>query len=62
MDCGSHGENVEDVNVVDSPFRPRMGEVQELKREVCTVRRENSGGNEVYQEANALLPVEPLSV
>ena len=39
-----------------------MGEVQELKRVICTVRREKSGGNEVCQEANALLPVEPLSV
>ena len=63
MDCGSPWEeDVEDVNVVVSPFRPHMGEVQELKREICTVRREKSGGNEVLQEANALLSVEPLSV
>ena len=38
MDCGSQEENVEDVNVVVSPFRPRFGEVQELTREVCTVK------------------------
>ena len=37
VDCGSQGENVEDVNVVVSPSRPHMGEVQELKREICTV-------------------------
>ena len=62
IDCGSQGKNVEDVTVVVSPFRPRMGEVQELKREIRTVRRENSGGNEVLQEANTLLSVEPLFV
>ena len=60
--AAAKGENVEDVNVVVSPFRPRMGEVQELKREVCNVRRENSGGYEIFQEASALLPVGPLSV
>ena len=59
-DYGSQGKNVEDVYVVVSPFRPHMGEVQELKREVCTVRRENSVGNDVLQEANELLSVEPL--
>ena len=62
VDCGSQGENVEDVNVVVSHFRPHMGEVQELKREICNVGREKSGGNEVLQEVNALLSVERLSV
>ena len=61
VDCGSQGENVEDVNVVSS-FRPHMGEVQELKREICTVGRESNGDNEVLQEVNALLSVEPQSV
>ena len=37
IDCGSQGENVEDVNVVVPPFRPHMGDVQEMKREICTV-------------------------
>ena len=50
------------MNVLVSPFRLRMGEVQVLKREICTVRREKSGGNEVLQEVNALLSVDPLSV
>ena len=62
INCGSQGENVEDVNVVVSPFRPHMRKVQELKREICTVRGESDGGNEVLQEANALLYIEPLSV
>ena len=61
-DCGRQGHNVENVNVVVSPFRPRMGDVQELKREICTVRWENSGGNEVLQQANTLSSVDPLSV
>ena len=50
------------VDCVVSPFRPHMGEVQDLKREICTVARKKSGGNEVLQEVNALLSVEPLSV
>ena len=58
-DYGSQGENVEDVNVVVSPFRPWMGEVQ---REIRTVRRKNSGGNEVLQDANTLLSGQPLFV
>ena len=60
VDCGSQGENVEDVNVVVLRFRAHT-EVQELKREMCTVGRESSG-TEVLQEVRALLPVEPLSV
>ena len=62
VDCGSQMENVEDVSVVVLPSRPQVSEVQELKREICTVGRESCGGNEVLQEASALLPVEPLSV
>ena len=57
VDCGSQGEDVEHVNVVVFP----SSEVQKLKREICCVEWEKSGGNEVLQEVNALLSVEPLS-
>ena len=62
VDCGSQGENVEDVNVVVSSFRAQMSEVQELQREMRAVGRESTGGTEVLQEANELLSVEPLTV
>ena len=54
-------KDVEDVDVVVTPCRPRMSEVQKLKREVCSVGQEK-GGNEVCQEASALLSIGPLSV
>ena len=50
------------MNVAVCPFIPRVGEVQELKLEVCTLRRKNSGGNEVLQEVSLLSSVEPLPV
>ena len=43
------------MDVVVTTCRPRMSEVQKLKREVCSVGRENGGGNEVCQEASASL-------
>ena len=49
------------MNVAVSRFRPDMGEVYDLKRVICTVVRESSGGNGVLQEVNALLSVGPLS-
>ena len=61
VDCGSWGEDVEDVDVVVFPFRPPVSKVQGLKRKVCTVGRESGGGNEVLQEVSTFLPVEPLS-
>ena len=61
IDSGSQVKDVEDVGVVVSPCRPRMREVQQQKREVCSVGRAN-GGNEVCQEASALLSVGALSV
>ena len=47
IDCGSQEEDVEDVNVVVLPFGLHFGEVQVPKKEICTVEREKSSGNEV---------------
>ena len=60
-DGGSQGKDVEDVDVVVTPCRQRMSEVQKLKTEICSVERENGGNNEVCQEASAFLSVGPLS-
>ena len=57
VDSGSQGKKVKEVDVVVTTCRPRLSQVQKLKREICSV-----GGNEILQEACAFLPVGPLSI
>ena len=45
VDCGRQGEDAEDVDVVVSQTTCEQG--SELKRKVCTVGRESSGGSKV---------------
>ena len=61
-DCGSQGEDVEDVDVVVFPFRAPVSKVQELKGEECTVGREISSGGKVTKEVCAFPPVVSLPV
>ena len=60
VDCGRQGEDVEDVNVVFLPFIPPVSKIPELKRKVCTVGRESSGGHNLLWEVSAFLPVQSL--
>ena len=60
VDSGSQGKDVEEVDVVVTACGPRMSKVQKLKREICSVWLEKGGGNEVCQEASAVLSVGAL--
>ena len=61
MDSSRHGKEVAQINVVVTPVRPSVSQVQELQGKPAGVRREGKDGNEVGQEASILSPVGQLS-